>query len=193
MPEHPAEYKGRSVVVVRTVDELRAWLLEHGAASDAVWVTVWKKAAGPGALTYGQIVEESLCHGWIDSTVNTFDDTSFLMLLAPRKKGSVWAATNKERVARMTAEGRMRQTGQRVIDAAKTDGSWTILDPVEAMIEPEDLIVAIDAAGMRAEWEAMTPGRRKQVLYQLVLAKTAPTRAKRIDGAVDALRAGRDT
>ena len=76
MPEHPAEYKGRSVVVVRTADELRAWLLEHGAGSDAVWVTVWKKAAGPGALTYGQIVEESLCHGWIDSTVNTFDARS---------------------------------------------------------------------------------------------------------------------
>lgn len=189
MPEHPAEYKGRSVVVVRTVVELRAWLLEHGAGSDAVWVTVWKKAAGPGALTYEQIVEESLCHGWIDSTVNTFDDTSFLMMLAPRKKGSVWATSNKERVARMTAEGRMLETGRRTIDRAHQDGTWTILDPVDAMIEPEDLVAAIDAAGVRAEWDAMSPGRRKDVLYRLVLAKTVGTRARRILGAVDALRA----
>ena len=57
------------------------------------------------------------------------------------------------------------------------------------MIEPEDLVAAIDAAGVRAEWDAMSPGRRKDVLYRLVLAKTAGTRARRILGAVDALRA----
>ena len=82
----------------------------------------------------------------------------------------------------------MQPSGQAVIDAAIADGSWTILDPVEAMIEPDDLAQAIDASGLRAAWDAWSPSRRKQTLYRLVLAKTAPTRAKRIVEATDELR-----
>ena len=83
----------------------------------------------------------------------------------------------------------MQPAGQRVIDAAIEDGSWTILDPVEAMIEPDDLVAAIDAAGVRATWDAWSPSRRKQVLAGLVMAKTAPTRAKRLAATIDELTA----
>lgn len=188
MSTHPAEHKGRRVVVAHTPEEWRSWLAAEGATSAAVWLTVWKQAAGPDKLTYEDVVLEALCVGWIDSTVNGFDDLSFLQLLSPRKKGSVWSAPNKARVERLVAEGRMQPSGQAVIDASIADGSWTILDPVEAMIEPDDLAQAIDAAGLRTAWDAWSPSRRKQTLYRLVLAKTAPTRAKRIVEATDELR-----
>jgi uncharacterized protein YdeI (YjbR/CyaY-like superfamily) len=184
---HPAEHKGRRVVVLHAPEEWRDWLRTEGATSGTVWLTVWKQAAGPDKLTYDDVVDEALCHGWIDSTINRFDDTSYLLLLAPRKKGSVWSAVNKARIERLVAEGRMQPVGQAVIDAAIADGSWTILDSAEAMEEPDDLGAAIDAAGIRDIWESWTTGRRKQVLYRLVLAKTPPTRAKRIDEAIAAL------
>ena len=89
----------------------------------------------------------------------------------------------------MVAQGRMRERGQAAIGAAKADGSWTILDPVEAMIEPDDLTVVLDAdPALRSAWEAEAPSRRKAVFYRLALAKTDVTRAKRIDEAVSALR-----
>lgn len=190
MASHPAEHKGRRVVVAHTVQEWRDWLRREGPTSGTVWLTVWKKAAGPDKLTYDDVVDEALCHGWIDSTINGFDETSTLLMVAPRKKGSVWSAVNKARIERLVAEGRMQPAGQAVIDAAIADGSWTILDPVEAMEEPDDLVAAIDAAGVRDTWSAWPPGRRKQVLYQLVLAKTPATRAKRIDAAIEELAAG---
>lgn len=190
MSTHPAEHKGRRVVVAHTPQEWRDWLRAESATSDSVWLTVWKQAAGPGKLNYEDAVLEALCVGWIDSTVNGFDEVSTLLLMARRKKGGVWSAPNKARIERLVAEGRMQPSGQAVIDAAIADGSWTILDPVEAMLEPDDLVAAIDAAGVRARWDAWSPSRRKQVLYRLVLAKTAPTRARRIDEAIDELRGG---
>lgn len=191
MGEHPAEHKGRRVVVARTLPVWRDWLLAEGATSDAVWLTVWKQAAGPGMLTYDDVVEEALCHGWIDSTINAFDGTSYLLLVARRKPRSVWSAPNKERVVRMVAEGRMLETGRAAIDAAVADGSWTILDPVEALEEPDDLAAALDAEPARREaWDASRPGRRKQALYRLVLAKTAATRQKRLDEILAALAEG---
>ncbi len=174
-------------MVIHTAAQWRAWLATNGDSSDSIWLTVWKRAAGPGKLGYDDVVDEALCRGWIDSTINAFDDTSYLLLLAPRKRGSVWSAVNKARIARLVGEGRMQPAGQRVIDAAIADGSWTILDPVEAMIEPDDLVAAIDAADVRATWDAWASSRRKQVLAALVLAKTAPTRAKRLAATIDEL------
>ena len=43
-------------------------------------------------------------------------------LVHPSQAGSRWARTNKERVARLEAEGRMTRAGRAMIDAAKADG-----------------------------------------------------------------------
>jgi Bacteriocin-protection, YdeI or OmpD-Associated/Domain of unknown function (DUF1905) len=45
---------------------------------------------------------------------------------------------------------------------------------------PEDLQAALGAADLNRNWHALTPGKRRSLLYQIDSAKTAPTRAKRI-------------
>ena len=188
MSAHPAEHKGRRVVAVRSVAEWHDWLLAEGQTSAGVWLTVWKQAAPPELPRYEELVQEAVCHGWIDSTVNSFDETSYLMLVAPRKVGSPWSASNKARIEQLSADGRLYPSGQAVIERAKADGSWTLLDSVEAMIEPDDLVAALDVAGVREAWDAMAPSKRKMVLASLAVAKTAATRTTRLDQAIADLR-----
>jgi AcrR family transcriptional regulator len=45
------------------------------------------------------------------------------LYFCPRKKGSVWAATNKARVVQLAAEGLMTPAGQALVEQAKADGS----------------------------------------------------------------------
>ena len=45
---------------------------------------------------------------------------------------------------------------------------------------PDDVAAALRAAGMTSGWEALTPGRRRGLLYQVATAKRAETRARRI-------------
>jgi hypothetical protein len=72
-------------------------------------------------------------------------------------------------------------------------------EPVEVRVRPApddrvdldpDIEAALRAGGVLAAWEALTPGKRRGILYQIAAARTDPTRATRIARLVDGLRAG---
>ena len=123
----------------------RRWLKENHEGSPGVWLVYFKKASGKPSVSYDEAVEEALCFGWIDSLVNSLDEERYMQVYTPRKRGSVWSKPNKERVARVVAAGLMTEAGLAKIEAAKADGSWSLLDPVDALLEPEDLKAALDS------------------------------------------------
>ncbi|MDX2178839.1 MAG: YdeI/OmpD-associated family protein [Bryobacteraceae bacterium] len=169
-------------VPVETRAAWRAWLRENYRRPDSVWVVTYKKYSGKPYVAYDELVEEALCYGWIDSVGGKVDDERTMLLFSPRRKGSVWSKPNKERVARLIANGSMRKPGLDKIEAAKADGSWAALDDVDAMILPDDLAAALRAnpAG-QAAWDARTDSRKKQALQWLTSAKRPETRAARIE------------
>jgi uncharacterized protein YdeI (YjbR/CyaY-like superfamily) len=165
----------------RTRSEWRTWLEAHHADRAVVWVVYAKKDSGLPTVGYDAAVEEALCFGWIDGKVNRLDDERFMQRFTPRRAGSTWSRTNKARVAQMVEAGRMTPAGRAVIDRAKRDGSWTILDDVEALVVPADLRAALDADPVAAaNFEAFAPSRKKPLLFWVAGAKRPATRAKRI-------------
>lgn len=172
----------------------RVWLEEHHAGSPGVWLTVRKKGSDLPGVGYEEAVEEALCFGRIDSTVNRLDDHRFKQLMTPRKPASTWSKSNKARVARLAADGLMTPAGLAVIEAAKADGSWTILDDVDALVVPEDLSVALAADPEAARnFDAFPDSVKKQLLYWIAGAKRPGTRAQRIDGVARAAARGVST
>lgn len=80
----------------------------------------------------------------------------------------------------------MEPAGIAAVEVAKADGSWTVLDPVEALEVPADLAAALDAEpGARVAYEALSASARKALLWAVVSAKRTDTRARRITGAVE--------
>lgn len=157
-----------------------------------VRLVYYKVGSGRVSVSYDEAVEEALCFGWIDSTVNSIDEERYMQLYAPRRKGSVWSRTNKARVEKVVREGRMTRVGQAKIDAAKADGSWSLLDQVDSMAVPGDLAARLDAApGARACYEGYTAPMKKRTLYYLVSAKRPATRAKRIKEIVSLASEGK--
>jgi uncharacterized protein YdeI (YjbR/CyaY-like superfamily) len=114
-----------------------------------------------------------------------------MVRFSPRRPGSAWARSNKERVARLEAAGLMTDAGRRIIDAALLDGSWIRFDSVEAMLVPDDLAAALAARpGARRHFEAYSASARKGVLGWIALAKRPATRASRIARAAEAAERG---
>ena len=171
-----ADYKR---VHARTAAEWRRWLRDNHDKAQGVWLVAYKAATGKARLSYEDSIPDALCYGWIDSLNKPLDDERTALLFTPRKPGSGWSRTNKVRIERLLKEGRMEAAGLAKIAAAKRDGSWILLDSVEALEVPNDLRKALGAAGVRT-FEALTPGRRKEHLRALVTAKRPETRAKRI-------------
>lgn len=159
----------------------RAWLEANHASSTGVWVVQWKSSTGRAGPSYDDLVEEALCFGWIDSQAKSLDAERSMLRMTPRKPGGGWARTNKVRVERLLAEGRMAPAGQAAIDVAKANGAWTLLDDVEAGIEPDDLTAALDAQpDARRHFDGFPPSAKKQILYWIKTAKKPETRAKRL-------------
>ena len=186
------EHRGRPCVHPETRPEWRRWLAENHASSDGVWLVSWKVATGRPVIPYEEVVEEVLCVGWIDSRGNRLDDERHLLLVTPRKRGSGWSRSNKQRVERLTAAGLMRPAGLAAVAAAVADGSWTALDAVEDLIEPHELAAALDAVpAARESWDRFSPSARKAILQWIATAKRPETRAKRISETVRLAAEGR--
>jgi uncharacterized protein YdeI (YjbR/CyaY-like superfamily) len=180
-----ATHKGLEVVEVPDRDAWRAWLAANHDTSPGVWLVIHKKNSNGRSQSYDEAVEEALAFGWIDSTANRYDEDRYLLLVTPRKPGSGWAASNKARVERLVAEGRMAEPGLAKVESAKRDGSWSSLDDVEALVVADDLAAALDAnPAARRNFDAFSDSVKKLVLYRVYSAKRPETRAKRIDEAV---------
>jgi uncharacterized protein YdeI (YjbR/CyaY-like superfamily) len=171
----------------KTPAEWRRWLRVNHDKAQGVWVVAYKAATGKPRLSYEDSIPEALCYGWIDSLNRPLDDERTGLLFTPRKAGSGWSRTNKVRITRLIMEGRMEPAGLAKIAAAKRDGSWTLLDSVEALELPDDLRKALGVAGVR-KFQALTPGRKKEHLRALVTAKRPETRAKRVADVVHVIR-----
>lgn len=178
-------------VTVTSATQWRTWLSGNGETSSGVWVAIPRTRSSVRGDLYAPLVEEALCFGWIDGQVGSESDHA-LLWFAPRSPRSAWAASNKERVTRLIAEGRMDDTGLRLIEAAQANGMWTVLEGPEAGMEPAELRAALDGEPIaRTTWDALPPSTRKAALTHIALAKTPATVTRRIAAIVTACVEGR--
>jgi len=178
-------------VEISSAEELRTWLTGHHATRDGAWLVAWKKGRGP-YVPYAEVVRELLCFGWIDSQGRKVDEDRWSVRIAPRRPGSGWSRVNKEHLEELIAQGRLHPAGRAAVERAKSDGSWSRLDEVETLREPEDLRTSLDATpDARREWEAFPPSVRRAILEWIENAKTEGTRARRIATTVDEAAVGR--
>lgn len=160
----------------------RAWLEEHHATKQAIWLIYAKKTSALPGITYSEAVEEALCFGWIDSRAQPIDQLTYRQFFSPRMPTSGWSKVNKERIQQLIQAGLMRDAGLRCIDQAKHNGSWLLLDDIEALIIPDDLEKACQERPMaKAYFLTLCRSDKRALLLWIVLAKRAVTRQKRID------------
>jgi uncharacterized protein YdeI (YjbR/CyaY-like superfamily) len=184
----PPSPNGKEVLTPATRSAWRSWLASVPERKEGLWVVYRKKSSDLEGPLYDDLVEEALCFGWIDSLTRRVDDDRMIQWYSPRRRGGQWSASNKERIERLMAYGRMTAAGQRLIDQAKADGSWRQSDEVEALVVPSDLATALNAAPRaRAGYESLPDSQKKQILWAIHGARRAATRAARIEETVRTL------
>ncbi|HEX6946922.1 MAG TPA: YdeI/OmpD-associated family protein [Acidimicrobiia bacterium] len=185
IPDSP---NGEEVMAPASRAEWRAWLQANHERDMGVWLAIPKKNSRYQTTPYEDLVEEALCFGWIDGISKKGDENFQLLRFTPRRKGSVWAKSNKVRVERMIAAGLMTEAGMAVIEAAKADGSWSQYDDADALIIHDDLAEALDASPeAKAVFERLAPSHKKAHLWHIYSAKRPEIRANRIEATIRSL------
>jgi uncharacterized protein YdeI (YjbR/CyaY-like superfamily) len=171
------------VMSFESTDAWDAWLDAHHADSPGLWLKIAKKGAAGTTISYSDALDVALCHGWIDGQKGRYDDDYWLQRFTPRKAASKWSKINTERVAALTASGRMRPAGLREVERAQADGRWEQAYESQSRIAvPEDLTRALAAnERARAFFATLDSANRYAILYRISAAKKPETRAKRID------------
>ena len=93
----------------------RDWLRENHAEIDQTWVTIYKKSSGKQTVTFGQLLEEALCWGWVDTQTKGLDDERYRIRFRRRRAGSNWSAINRGVVCRLLEQSRMTPPGSAVL------------------------------------------------------------------------------
>ncbi|WP_300354687.1 YdeI family protein [Fluviicola sp.] len=167
-------------------NQWRKWLQENHDKAQSVWVVFYKKASSMPSLTWSEAVDEALCFGWIDSKKIAIDSEKSHQFFSRRRAKSIWSKINKEKVDRLIESGQMTPAGLACIEIAKENGSWNILDSVDALIIPEDLEKEFKTApGAEEFFLNLSKSVRKQMLYWIISAKRPETRQKRIAEIVE--------
>ncbi|HEU4449508.1 MAG TPA: YdeI/OmpD-associated family protein [Gaiellaceae bacterium] len=183
---------GRPVLAFASREEWEAWLdAEHGT-SEGVWIKFAKKGSGVASVAYAEAVDVALCYGWIDSQVASLDERFYLQRFTPRRARSKWSRLNRDKVAELTRQGRMKPAGLAQVELAKADGRWEAAYASPANVEvPADLQAALDASPKAAEfWAGLSKSNRYAIVYGLEDAKRPETRTRRLEKFVAMLERG---
>jgi hypothetical protein len=98
-------------IPIAKAEDFDAWLAEHGEDASDVVVAIYKKASGKQTATAGDLLEQGIRHGWIDTQTKGIDDERYAIRFMPRRPGSHWTEGNREIARRLVAGGRMTPRG----------------------------------------------------------------------------------
>jgi uncharacterized protein YdeI (YjbR/CyaY-like superfamily) len=103
--------------LVSSAEEFDGWLRERGASERERILAIFKKASGRQTVTFEELLDVALCHGWVDTQTKGIDEQRYAIRFVPRRAGSNWSATNRARVRVLLEAGRMTPAGEALLPA----------------------------------------------------------------------------
>ncbi|MDX3535597.1 YdeI/OmpD-associated family protein [Streptomyces sp. MB09-01] len=186
------ELNGVEIIGFADAEAFEAWLAEHHTRHEGVWIKVAKKKSGVASVTDDELVDIGLCYGWISGQRRALDERYYLQKYVPRRPKSLWSQVNVDKVAALTAAGRMREPGLAEVRRAQADGRWaSAYESQKTATVPPDLAAALDAdPGARKAFESLDRTGRYQLILPLLQSLTPESRQARLTKALHQLTPG---
>ena len=70
---------------VESIDAWRRWLLQHHADRREIWLINDRKGPQRRTPDYEDLLDEAVCHGWVDVLVRGLDETRYYTRWVPRR------------------------------------------------------------------------------------------------------------
>jgi uncharacterized protein YdeI (YjbR/CyaY-like superfamily) len=180
------------ILTFKSSAAFRDWLDKNHAASDGLWLRIFKKDTSEATVTYAEALDQALCFGWIDGQKKPYDNLSWLQRFTPRRSRSAWSRRNTEHADRLIQCGQMTCAGLEAIETAKADGRWnTAYDSPRNATPPEDFLAELDKNGKaKTFFKTLHRANIYSIVYRLQTSKKPETREKRMKAILGMLARG---
>jgi uncharacterized protein YdeI (YjbR/CyaY-like superfamily) len=171
-------------IVVYTVNDWRNWLEKNHLKEKKVGMISYKKHTGKGFISHRDAMEEAICFGWIDTTINRLDDNRFVRYFVKRGDKANWSKNTLSYGKKLMAEGRMSEHGVMRYKQGlmKKPHDYGIPNNPRMPGELKDSLIK-DKKAMK-NFEDFAPSTKKMFYRWILRAKTKETRMKRVDDVV---------
>ena len=104
-----------------------------------------------------------------------------MQLISPRQVQH-WTQTYKDRFQKLEKEGRMTDAGRNAVLLSKKNGLWDFMNDVDQLIKPPDFLKSLEQnSPALSMFDGFGNASKRFMLRHIKIAKTAETRAKRIN------------
>ena len=160
----------------------RAWLEEHHAETDELWVGFYKKGSGKPSITWPESVDGALCFGWIDGVRKSLDEISYVIRFSPRRARSIWSTVNIKRVGELTKQELMHRAGLNAFERRTGERSEIYAYEQRKGAKLSSAYEKQFRANKQA-WDffrAQPPSYQRTASWWVISAKKEETRSKRL-------------
>ena len=165
----------------RTPANFGTWLEKNHATATELWVGFYTKDSGKPTITWPESVDQALCFGWIDGIRKRVDEISYKIRFTPRRRGSIWSATNIKRAKELVRQKQMRPTGLKAFAARieNKSGIYSYEQRSTELSQPYANLLKKNKAAWNF-FEKQPPSYRKMIDWWIISAKKEKTRMARL-------------
>lgn len=172
----------------RTKEEFNQWLLNNHDKCDEFWV-VFSKTPEIETIKYDEAIEVATCYGWVDIILKRINALTYMRKYKRRNPRGTWSEKNKKLAEKLLDEGKMHESGIKVIEAAIQSGAWdkntTFEISQEQKKEFDKLLQPFEKA--RLYFSSLPPSHQRQYLAYYYYPKKEETRAKHLVKIIELL------
>jgi uncharacterized protein YdeI (YjbR/CyaY-like superfamily) len=165
----------------RTPTDFRTWLEKNHGTATELWVGFYKRDSGRPSITWAESVDQALCFGWIDGIRKRVDEISYRIRFTPRRRGSIWSATNIQRAGELARQKQMQPIGLKAF-AARIENKSGIYSYEQRNTELQEPYAQLLKEN-KAAWnffKTQPPSYRKMIGWWIISAKKQETRMARL-------------
>jgi uncharacterized protein YdeI (YjbR/CyaY-like superfamily) len=171
-------------------DDFRKWLTKNHDKEKKVAVIVYKKHTGKQSSSHRELMEEAICFGWIDTTINKLDEKRYVRHFTKRNENSRWSKNTLSYARDLIKEKKMTPPGLKYYKEGLKKLPHDHGIPKNPTMPPELKKALSKDKTAKVNFNNF-PASVKKTFYRWILrAKREETRVKRIKLSVERARSG---
>jgi len=165
----------------KTVKEWREWLRRNHRREERVYLVRYRKPTGKPTFNSSDAMDEAICFGWIDTTLNRVDDDRYAVKYVKRGKNSRWSKATLGRAERLIATKKMTKAGLAAYEEGKKKPTIDHGLPRNPAV-PAELKKALSKyKGASENFKNFAPSTRRYYIWYILKAKRDETIKRRVE------------